>query len=236
MCGLCDAPCVTRGYFCCYDVEFGFEFRIIEWEGYGYSSVFWSAEDSAREKVNDISIVMDGSRYNPSLSIKVNGKDIVSEADCGSYYQHNWEQDDKIRVKIRKTGAYSNKLTKFYARKSDTDVWDCLLDETNGDHELYLDRSYVEYGFEFDIVAGRNWPYNDVFWTAEDSAREKVWDIHIEMNGITLWPGIFISVNCKTLVDEQRTDNGSEHYFRQHNKIRVTILKLYTNKTTRISR
>ena len=221
-------------------VEFGFEFYITLWAGYAYSSVFWTAEDSAREKVNDISIVMDGALLNASINIKVNGKEVVNVGRCGSHYQHNWEQDDKIRVKIWKTGAYSNNCTRFYARKSDTAFWDCLLDATNGDHEFYLDRSkgYVEFGFEFDVMGSfGEWQYSGVFWTAEDSAREKVWDIYIEMYGVSSTVGRFISVNCKTLVyglsDGEIYGN---HYFKKENKIRVRIEKtgFYSNNHTRL--
>ena len=107
-------------------------------------------------------------------------------------------------MKIWKTGAYSNNCTRFYARKAGSTKWDVLLDATNGNQEFYIDESagYVEFGFEFDIFWGTDWPYSGVFWTAAQSEEEKVEGIYIEMNGTVRDAEIYIYVNDKKVVSE----------------------------------
>ena len=129
-------------------------------------------------------------------------------------------------MKIWKTGAYSNNCTRFYARKSDTAFWECLLDATNGEHEFYIDRSkgYVEFGFEFDVMGSfGEWQYSGVFWTAAQSEEEKVEGIYIEMNGTVRDAEIYIYVNDKKVVSEDWIYSQDQHHWDLNSAIKVTV-------------
>ena len=189
-------------------VEFGFEFDIVAGRDWPYSNVFWTAADSAREKLDDVYIMMTGTTFNVDLNIYVNGRNIYSKENLPSSYQHYWKTWNNIRVKTYKTSNYSLEAQRVYARKAGGS-WVCVLDETNGDHTKYIDDDYVEFGFEFDVVAGRDWPYSGVFWTASDSSREKVEDIYIEMTGTTYDVDLKIDVNGRTIVNRQDLPSGS---------------------------
>ena len=131
----------------------------------------------------------------------MNGSNVVSRSNCDSHIQHYWRTTNQIRVKTNKTDMYSLYAQRVYARKSSGGKWDVVLNETNGDHELFINDSegYVEYGFEFYVVAGRDWPYSNVFWTAADSAREKLDDVYIMMTGTTYNVDLNIYVNGKNI-------------------------------------
>ena len=110
---------------------------------------------------------------------------------------------------------YTNKTTRFYARKSTAARWECLFDGPDEDQEIYIDDDYVEFGFEFSIKErvryGADWPYSGVFWTAEDSARENVGDIQIVMGGSAGWPTININVNGSRVLYEDGCDADSRY-------------------------
>ena len=51
------------------------------------------------------------------------------------------------------------------------------------DQSFSVPKEYVEFGFEFDIMAGRAWPYSNPFWSVSDEKFkdiDKVGDIYID--------------------------------------------------------
>lgn len=70
--------------------------------------------------------------------------------------------------------------------------WERLMDEGNGNKELDISGRYAEFGFEFDVTWGTDWPYSGVFWTADKGA---VKDIFIDMGGTCRNAKIEIKVN-----------------------------------------
>ena len=130
-------------------VEFGFEFDVKDGTNWPYSGVFRTAADSEKTPVEKIDIATGGAIRTASITIKVNDKEVVHETNCESHAPHYFKQDDNIRVKAWKTGAYSNKAANFYARKSAQAAWTCVKSWTNGDQEFYISdtEGYVEYGF-----------------------------------------------------------------------------------------
>ena len=159
-------------------VEFGFEFDIKGGTTWPYSNVFWTAADSKNEQARNIEIKTGGTVRFASIYIIVNGRVVVNKSNFSSHIQHYFKTEDKFRVNICKTSNYSNSATRFYARKSSYATWTNKLDVTNGDHEIFIsdDKSYTEFGFEFDISSGTDWPYGNAFWTADKSEVEKVDD------------------------------------------------------------
>ena len=196
-----------------YYVEFAFEFDVVTGTDYPYSDVFWNAEQSANERVDTILIDLGGSTRRVNITIKVNNKEVVSKTNCDAHAPKYFKQDDRIRIKTYKTTSYSLNAQKVYGRKSSTGPWTCLLSEKNGDHETHISDSdgYVEFGFEFDVVAGRDWPYSGVSWTAAQSEKEKVEDIYIKMTGTTLDVDIDIYVNNKNIYSKKDLPSGLQY-------------------------
>ena len=128
-----------------------------------------------------------------------------------------------IHVTTWKTANYTNDYTRLYARKDTTSKWDILLDSGVGDNEIYIDDDYVEFGFEFSIYGGTKWPYTGVFWTAEDSAREKVKDIYIKMDGTVRYSEIYISVNDKMVVSDDDLWSQEQHHWDTEIPIKVEM-------------
>ena len=207
-------------------VEFGYEFDITAGTYFPYSDVFWRASDG---EVNKIYLREGGYSLNASILIEINDNEIVNESNCSSKVQYYWKTEDKIRVKTWKTGAYSNNVTRLYARKSSGAKWDVLLNETNGDHQIHIDPDYKEFGFEFDIQAGTNWPYSNVFWNAEIAAKYDVGEveyIYIEMNGTVRFAEIYIYVNRVKVVSEDYIYGHSQYDWQSDggiNGVMVTI-------------
>ena len=208
-------------------MEFAFEFDVVSGTSYPYSDVFWTAEQSAEETVDNIEIELGGAIRNVNIYIKVNGEEVVHETNCDHGFSKYFKQEDKIRIKTYKTANYALNAQKVYARKSADGLWTCLLNETNGDHTVFVDDSegYVEFGFEFDITWGRDWPYSGVFWTAEQSEKEKVDDIYIDMTGTTLYACLEIFVNGNKIFSQDNLPSGYQHYWKTLDKIRVRTYK-----------
>ena len=192
--------------------EYGFEFDIVAGMSWPYSDVFWTEADSQREKVDTIYIGTGGAVRTPDISIKVNRRTVDGGTSMSSGVQRDWSKlGNEIRVGLYKTGAYLNNSRAFYARKAGGD-WECLFDTLRGDHDIYISPDYVEFGFEFDVYWGMQWPYSDVFWTEADSAREKVRSIQIYTGGIAFNPSIEIKVNRNKKVYESEC----EYHIRPH--------------------
>ncbi len=106
----------------------------------------------------------------------------------------------------------------MYARKPGG-KWECVFDGPNsGDYDFYIDGDYVEFGFEFDITGGCDWPYSDVFWDTKKSEEKTVEDIHIRMEGSAggFWflfgqPSLSIGVNHVMAVDKANLESGARY-------------------------
>lgn len=94
-----------------------------------------------------------------------------------------------IHVRTDTANWYVTKHQKFWARpvigidsngRLKLGEWTCLRNAEGGNQDFYIGSRYAEFGFEFDITGGTDWPYSDVFWTAEKGA---VNDIFIEWGG-----------------------------------------------------
>ena len=125
---------------------------------------------------------------------------------------------DTIRVIVDKPGKHPNVSTRFYARKAGG-KWEALLNDYRGkfytygsvSETLYIDESYVEFGFEFDVSWGYNWPYSGVFWTADQSRSEKVDAIYIYMSGVRYFPRINIYVNGNLILCKESDSHGTQY-------------------------
>ena len=203
--------------------EYGFEFDVLAGTNWPYSDVFWTEADSQREKVDTIYIDVEGYVRTPEITIEVNSRKVAGGMNLPAGVQRDWSRTgDDIRVRLYKTGLYSNKSRAFYARKSGG-LWERLFDTADGDHAIYISSEYVEFGFEFDISSGTDWPYSDVFWTEADSAKEKVRDIYIYTGGGSLNASIQIKVNNKQKVYVDDCSSHSHHYWKTSNTIKVSI-------------
>ncbi|MBQ7544047.1 MAG: hypothetical protein IJT02_03800 [Synergistaceae bacterium] len=134
-------------------VEFAFECDIIGGTDYPYSDVFWTASQSASEAPHSIKIDLSGAVRNANIAIEVNNKTVFKETNLPAGKQRDWSKKDEIRVRLYKTGLYTCKSRAFYARKAGGS-WECLFNTDDGDHDIYISKEYVEFGFDFDIFWG----------------------------------------------------------------------------------
>ena len=72
--------------------EYGFEFDIHSSTDWPYSGVIWTAADSKKERVDEISIEIGGSSCNASIKISVKGREVFSDSNCHSREQHTWDE------------------------------------------------------------------------------------------------------------------------------------------------
>ena len=207
-------------------LAFGFEFDVLGGTDWPYSGVFWKASDHPNETVKSIVIETGGTTLNASIKIYVNNKEVVNNSDCSRGPQYYWKNSDKIRIKTYKTGAYRLNAQRIYARKSSGSKWDIVLDETNGDHEKLIDDDYIEFGFEFDVDEGRDWPYSRPFWTASDSAKTSVDDIYIEMTGTWIWNvNLDIYVNNERIYHNTNLKSGPQYFWKTWEGTRIRTYK-----------
>ncbi len=151
-------------------------------------------------RVEDIQIKMAGSASLANIYIYVNSETIVSHEHCDTHLQFPWGSSNTIRVNIRKPGAYSVNDSNLYARK-EGGTWEKVYnnDKTS---PFYISREYVAFGFEFDIMAGTDWPYSDVFWTEKQTRSISLVDtIDVCMGGGVINSYITIHVNGNPVVD-----------------------------------
>lgn len=113
------------------------------------------------------------------------------------------EKRKNIHITTDTANLYITKHQKFWGRpvigidangNLQLGDWICLRDAGSGNQDFYIGSKYAEFGFEFDITAGTDWPYSDVFWTANQGA---VKDIKIEWGGgcRTAWIDIIVDNN-----------------------------------------
>lgn len=207
-------------------VDFGFELDIKGGASWPFSGIFWTADRGKAKKIHiDV-----GTASNARIKIEVNDQEVFNDSDRNGHIRYNWDVEDKIMVRTYKTGAYANNAQRFYARKSSTAKWDLIINETNGNHSQHIDPDYVEFGFEFDIMSGTDWPYSGVFWTANKSEElkskgGKVEDIQIDMTGTVRYSDIYIHVNGENIVSHEHCDTHLRYDWSSRSDIRVNIRK-----------
>lgn len=126
------------------------------------------------------------------LSYSTNFIDDASKAVVSrstEYVKTTVAKRNAIHVKTDTANAYSTKHQKFWARpvtgiesngKMKLGNWECLCDAGSGNQDFWIGSKYAEFGFEFDISGGTDWPYSGVFWKAGDGAAS---EIFIEWGG-----------------------------------------------------
>ena len=147
---------------------------------------------------------MQGTSFNSNLYIYVNGRKIYSNTNLSSGSQYIWKRWDGTRIRTYKTSAYRAKAQRVYA-SNPGQGWTCVLDETNGDHTTYVS-GYTQFGFEFDIKDGTDWPFSRPFWYG--SAPD---DIYIEMTGGIRTADLKIQVDGNTIYDNTNLSAGSRY-------------------------
>lgn len=124
------------------------------------------------------------------------------------------EKRGELHVKIDPSNIYITKHQRLYCREIEgvdsegnylLGNWRLILDNSTGATEFTASGKYAEFGFEFDILEGTDWPYSDVFWYQQDGVAE---DIFIEYGGSIKSPWIQIRVNGSTVVYDS---NCSSH-------------------------
>ncbi len=135
------------------------------------------------------------------LSYSTNFIDDASKAVISrstEYVKTTVAKRNAIHVKTDSANAYVTKHQKFWAKpvtgidssgKLQLGNWECLRDAGNGNQDFWIGSKYVEFGFEFDITAGTDWPYSGVFWPAGNGA---VSDILIEWGAVVVLPGLIL--------------------------------------------
>ena len=201
-------------------VGFGFEFCINDGANWPYSGIFWTEEDSEQEKVTDIRIAMAGTANSPSLNIFINSQNIYSQSNMSSGERYTGWGD--ITLEITRTG-FELLEQRLYARKSNTAEWEVLVDDTDVER-MEITGDYVEFGFEFDVDDGVDWPYSNVFWTASASAKDKPRTIIIAMSGEKDSPNLSITVNGRKAYSGTGLGSGEQYYWKKTWKgIRVSV-------------
>lgn len=214
--------------------EFGFEFDITDRTNWLFSDTVYKVSDSAPPQ--NIIITMGGTEAAPTIEVKVDGRTVLSNnALTDTNPRYDWGaaagDDNTYEYSLRGYGGYRDKgdyqipvymdtvkrwfafkSAAFYGREPGGN-WVCLK---NGKdlylaEAFYVSSKYVEFGFEFDITWGTDWPYSNVFWTAAQTEQEAPTDINIEMGGTVRMADIEITVNGKTVVDVTNCDSHNRY-------------------------
>lgn len=118
-----------------------------------------------------------------------------------------------IHVRTDSANMYSTKHQKFWAKpvtgidsngKLKLGDWECLRDASNGNQDFWIGSKYAEFGFEFDITAGTDWPYSGTFWPVGKGAAS---DIFIEWGGGCRTAWIDITVDGKKVFHDGNCDS-----------------------------
>ena len=141
----------------------------------------------------------------------------VSKAN--EYVETKVEKREPISVKTDCANWYVTKHQKFYGRpivgvdeegNLKLGAWKKLMDEGEGSKSFEIGGEYAEFGFSFDIYRGTDWPYSEVFYTADKGAASK---INIEWGGACRTAWIEIKVDDKKVVDNTNCSSHSEYDF-----------------------
>lgn len=78
--------------------------------------------------------------------------------------------DNADRYEIKKQVLYGKKITGVNSDGTyNLGPWETLVSaESKQPEDTHIDASYAEFGYEFDINWGTDWPYTDQFWTLSD--------------------------------------------------------------------
>ncbi len=203
--------------------EFGFEFDIVDPTNWLYSGVFYTAaasevsDSDAQENVSKtVLIILGGTASAPTVEVKVDNMIVVRGDDTltDTHSRYDWgnaagdhnAEYYRIKVHLEKTGLYLLNSKALYGRQPGG-KW---VNITNGT-DFTVSSQYTEFGFEFDITWGTDWPYSNVFWTAEQSEQEAVRNIDINMGGLARNAKITIKVNDKVVVYDSDCDSHSRY-------------------------
>ena len=155
------------------------------------------------------------------LSYSTNFIDDASQAMISrstEYVKTTVEKRGAINVITDSANLYVTKHQKFWAKpitgidssgKLQLGEWECLLDAGSGNHDFQIDGKYAEFGFEFDITAGTDWPYSNRFWKADDGAVSK---IIIEWGGGCRSAWIDITVDDKKVFHDGNCDSHDSYF------------------------
>ncbi len=196
--------------------DYGFEFYTIDEATWGYSGLLWSssaAEVSDAAAPRKVEIILRGTKEAPTVETRVDGRTVSNGSSQNPATRNSWgsaagnsnRNEGKIYVTLSGPSAYILNTKNFYGRQRGG-KW---VNLTNGS-SFIISNKYVEFGFEFDITWGTDWPYSNVFWTAEDTEKETPTKIDISMGGTVRWANIEIKVNNRSVV----SDSGCESHSR----------------------
>ena len=155
------------------------------------------------------------------LSYSTNFIDDASKAVISrstEYVKTTVAKRNAIHVITDSANAYVTKHQKFWAKpvtgidssgKLQLGNWECLRDAGNGNQDFWIGSKYAEFGFEFDITAGTDWPYSDKFWSMENGA---VSDILIEWGGGCRTAWIDIIVDGKKVFHDGNCDSHNSAF------------------------
>lgn len=155
------------------------------------------------------------------LSYSTNFIDDASKAVISrstEYVKTTVAKRNAIHVKTDSANAYVTKHQKFWAKpvtgidssgKLQLGNWECLRDAGNGNQDFWIGSKYAEFGFEFDITAGTDWPYSGVFWPAGNGAAS---DILIEWGGGCRTAWIDITVDGKKVFHDGNCDSHNSAF------------------------
>lgn len=129
------------------------------------------------------------------------------------------EKRETIKVNFDSAYNYITNYARFYARpilgvNKDGSYklgnWECLHESGSNNQEFYVSGKYAEFAFSFDIMGGKDWPYTDIFWRANQGAPKK---IYIEWGGGSLTPWIEITVDGNRVVDQSGLSSHDKDKF-----------------------
>ena len=143
-------------------------------------------------------------------------KAVVSRST--DYVKTSVTKRNDIHVKTDTAYMYSTKHQKFWARpivgiesdgKFKLGGWECLRDASNGNQDFWIGSKYAEFGFEFDITAGTDWPYSNVFWTVDKGA---VNEILLEWGGACRTAWFEITVDGNKIFHDGNCDSHKSYF------------------------
>lgn len=111
---------------------------------------------------------------------------------------------------VRSQGLYGRKVTGINSDGSfKLSGWECIKHAGNSDFSGTCSGRYVEFGYEFDITGGTDWPYSDVFWTTANGAASS---IDIETGGGCRTAKIWIKVNGNQVFKDSNCSKHSSKF------------------------
>ena len=136
------------------------------------------------------------------------GDDNTDEYSLRGYGSDGDMGDYQILVHFdRESAFFAFKSVAFYGREPGGN-WVCLKNgkDLRLAEYFYVSSKYVEFGFEFDITWGTDWPYSNVFWTAAQTEQEAPVKIEIYVGGVVRMAWIEIKVNDERVLYDWNCD------------------------------